>query len=247
MSRDFVKRAALLGIIAWASLCLLTVGLVPDIKTQFSHLWVLSGLFGLVSSVGLVQVVKRDQERHSSESQAIRRRSRHDELTGLPNRWEFDRLINIMIADAQAHDLSLSIILIDVDAMKDINVKEGYSTGDEILQEVTRSIVAATRGADLLCRYGDDEFAVLLSDLNAKSCETVVRRLRSHLHDRVSIESAVTLSLGAATLQNSDSADCLIRRAELALFRSKSNGRDQGCYHDGEKLLDLASQTVEAG
>ncbi len=242
MSREFVKRAALLGAIAWASLCLMTAGLVPELHTKFSHIWVLSGLFGLASAVGLVEVVKRDQERYS-ESMDTRRRPRHDELTGLPNRWEFDRLINIMIADAQDHDLSLSLVIIDVDAMKNINLKEGYSTGDEILQEVTRSIVAATRGADLLCRYGDDEFAVLLSDLDARSCETVVRRLRSHLQDRVSIKQPVTVSLGAASLQKSDSANCLVRRAELALFRSKSDGRDRGCYHDGQQLLELNTNT----
>ncbi|MFK7822362.1 MAG: GGDEF domain-containing protein, partial [Planctomycetaceae bacterium] len=179
MKTDLVKRAALLGGIAWASLCLLTVGLAPSLQPQLSQLWIISGLMGLASALGLLQVVKRDDSSNKAELVAASRpASRIDSLTGLPNRWEFDRLINIMIADAQDHQLPLSLLLIDVDQMQEINQREGYMGGDEVLCKVTRSIIKALRGADLVCRYHHDDFAAVLADLDARSCSAVVDRLR---------------------------------------------------------------------
>ena len=240
LKTDLVKRAALLGGIAWASLCLLTVGLSPSLQTQLSNLWITSGLLGLASALGLIQVVKRDSDARKAElTAASNPQSRLDSLTGLPNRWEFDRLINIMIADAQDHQLPLSLLLIDVDQMQQINQREGYMGGDDILCKLTKSIIKTVRGADLVCRYDDDEFAVVLADLDKRSCESVLDRLRGQLQECVSIEGGVTVSLGASTLSATDSASCLVRRAQLALFRSKSDGKDRGCYHDGDQLMDV--------
>lgn len=228
------------------SVCLIAVGLAPQLYASLSPVLVFSGLLGLASAVGLLEVVKSEQSRRAAAVAANRQHSRRDNLTGLPNRWEFDRLINIMISDAQNHELELSLLLIDIDGLQDVNQSDGYTAGDEVLADVARSIIAATRGADLLARYGDDEFAVVLADVDRGTCERVMERLRQKVEATVRAgDDVVCVSLGATSMSSDDAADGLLHRAELALFKAKSEGRNRGCFHDGSDLHCLVPEEAE--
>ncbi len=241
MTREFARRAAFLGIVAWVSLCLLIIGVIPSLRDQFSSMWVLSGLLGLASAVGLIEVVKAERQSHA-QGLSTMAKSKRDELTGLPNRWEFDRLINIMASDAQNHDLRLALLLIDVDALQLVNQRVGYSDGDNILQEVARCVLAATRGADLVSRFDNDEFAVVLTDVDEATCATVMDRLCKRVKDCVSAADVpVTVSVGATSIQADDSVNAFVDRAQLALFRSKSEGGNMACYHNGEALKSVGA------
>lgn len=238
MNREFYRRAAFLGVIAWVSVCLLAIGLAPDLSNHLSSVLAISGLLGLASAVGLLEVAKTERRAHD-RSVANMRRARRDDLTGLSNRWEFDRLINIMVSDARSQNIPLSVILVDVDGLRDLNRFDGFGLGDAALQRIAKSTLAATRGADLVARYGDDEFAVVMSEVDEQACQNVIARIRTTIRgdSPVGQQPVVTASVGGTTLQSSkDSVESILQRAELALFRAKSEGRDRGFYHDGTKL-----------
>lgn len=239
LTREYARRAAFIGLIAWTSLCLLTVGIVPYLRDQLSVLWILSGLLGLASAVGLIEVVKAEQKNHDLRARAMKR-SKRDELTGLPNRWEFDRLINIMIGDARMHDLKLCLLLIDIDSLQSVNRHAGYAVGDEVLTDVARCVLTSTRGADLVSRYDEDGFAVVMADVNSDKCVEVMERLRGHVRDVVSANKIpVTVSVGAAEIIGDEDVSDLQHRAELALFNSKSEGGNVTSFHDGEQVTNV--------
>lgn len=243
MNREFFRRATFLGVIAWVSLCLLAIGMVPELSNHISHVLAISGLLGLASAVGLLEVAKSERRAHD-RSVSNMKRARRDDLTGLSNRWEFDRLINIMVADAHSQEIGLALILVDIDGLKDLNRYEGFGLGDSALQQVAQSTLAATRGADLVARYGDDEFAVVLTGVDRETCETVIRRLRGTISAKVQAgPKPLTVSVGAASLQaNEASAEEMRQRAELAMFRAKSDGRNRGCYHDGSRMTKVGAE-----
>ena len=250
MNSEFLRRTIFLGVIAWLSVCLLVVGLVPQLCSDLSPLWLVHGLLGLASSLGLAEVVKSDQRRHDAHIAGLRR-SRRDPLTGLSTRWEFDRLINIMIGDAQSHGLPMSLILIDLDGLNGFNQTAGYAAGDDLLVQASESIIAATRGADLVARYGEDEFAVVLADVEHDLCRQIMLRIRCQVGASLTeqLGQPVTLCVGAATLLPDDSSESVLQRAELALFRAKSTGPGEVCLHDfsGPELLPQRGPCAEAG
>ena len=242
MTREYARRAAFLGIIAWASLCLLTVGIAPHLRDQLSTVWVFSGLLGLASAVGLIEVVKAEQRQHDLRARSVKRTKR-DELTGLPNHWEFDRLINIMVGDARMHDLRLSLLLIDIDSLQAVNKRNGYATGDEVLREVGRCVLTSTRGADLVSRFDDDGFAVVLADVEDEACHEIMERLRGHVRDAVSAgKLPVTVSVGAAVLATDEAVSDLQHRAELALLNSKAEGGNKTSFHDGQGITNIGQR-----
>jgi len=238
LTREYARRAAFLGVIAWASLCLLTVGIAPHLRDQLSVVWVLSGLLGLASAVGLVEVVKSEQRKHELRARSMKQTKR-DGLTGLPNRWEFDRLINIMVSDACMHDLKLSLLLVDIDSLQSVNKRIGYAAGDEVLRAVAQCVLTSTRGADLVSRYDEDGFAVVLADVDDDACRGIMDRLRGHVRDAVSAgDVPVTVSVGAAVLAQDEEVCDLQHRAELALFNAKGEGGNASSFHDGEHFIN---------
>ncbi|WP_099866175.1 PleD family two-component system response regulator [Pararhizobium haloflavum] len=157
-----------------------------------------------------------------------------DGLTGLHNRRYLDSHIQSLIERAAARSRPLSICMADIDRFKAINDTHGHEAGDDVLRELARRIRQTVRGADLACRYGGEEFVVVMPDTDAALAESVAERLR------VGIESApfflkarnlalpVTASLGTATLRAGElTPEPLFRRADDALYTAKRTGRNK--------------------
>ncbi|WP_243433203.1 sensor domain-containing diguanylate cyclase [Pseudomonas sp. 58(2021)] len=151
-----------------------------------------------------------------------------DHLTGVYNRRHFEDLMERLLIEADKHDKPLSLILFDVDHFKCINDHWGHQCGDNVLKSLCARIRSATRKTDLLCRTGGEEFALICPDSESNDTSLLAEKLRV-LISTLPFEEAgkVTCSFGVATWAPSESFDDFIRRADSAMYKAKSSGRDQ--------------------
>ncbi len=150
----------------------------------------------------------------------------HDELTGLPNRvLLLDRLQQAM-AQADRQQQPVALLFIDLDEFKNINDELGHAAGDQLLKEVAGRLSACLRYGDTACRYGGDEFLVLLGEVEADhSVAAVIEKIQSQLAETCIINGkpvSITASIGAAIYHNDgQSGTDLLKRADSAMYRAK--------------------------
>ena len=159
-----------------------------------------------------------------------------DYLTGLYNRKFFmERLVEELAWSARYSE-PLSFIILDIDHFKRINDTYGHSCGDEVLRQLSKTLVAALRAHDVVARYGGEEFVVLLADTSTDDAVTTAEKLRVAVQEcdfcceENSAKLPVTISLGVASTTdfNFDAVpDSLITRADQALYEAKAAGRNR--------------------
>jgi len=171
---------------------------------------------------------------------------RFDVLTGLPNRLPFDDELARRVNDAVRRKKPLSLVMLDVDRLDDLNTRHGRDAGDRVLKEISAALNDCARGFDLLVRFADDQFAVTLPGAGAEQAQRIAERMRTAVADRVikfgDSDLRATLSVGAATLRSGEGGADLISRAEAALKASKRGDGNCGHYHDGETCQPIAPQ-----
>jgi diguanylate cyclase (GGDEF)-like protein len=162
-----------------------------------------------------------------------------DPLTGVNNRRYLERRLQEEIGRMRRHGNALSCLFIDIDHFKRINDTHGHQIGDEVLREVAARIKAELRLSDALGRFGGEEFVVLLIDAALADAQTVAERIRISIAEPKILMSngdklGVTASLGVATLTAPEShetldhvAQAFIARADQALYKAKSEGRNR--------------------
>ncbi|MGO7209944.1 PleD family two-component system response regulator [Rhizobium ruizarguesonis] len=157
-----------------------------------------------------------------------------DPLTGLYNRRYLDNHLNVLFNRSMARGRPLSVLITDIDRFKHVNDTYGHDGGDEVLREFANRVRSTIRGADLACRYGGEEFVVVMPDTSPEIAATVAERLRA------AIESApfmlkhsgealnVTASFGIASrIASVLTPDQLMKQADLALYEAKNTGRNR--------------------
>lgn len=168
----------------------------------------------------------------SRESRRLRLLALTDPLTGLANRRGLRRLAEDAFASAQADGRPVSVVLLDLDHFKRVNDQHGHATGDVVLVEATRALADALRPQDRIGRTGGEEFVVILPGTRREDAEVIAERLRVAVAaldvGRVVPGLAVSTSAGVATSRPADDRfDDLLGRADAALYRAKSTGRDR--------------------
>ena len=166
------------------------------------------------------------------ESEAkIRNLAYYDPLTGLPNRRLLEDRLLVALAHARRGRLRCGVLFVDLDRFKRINDSLGHEVGDEVLTEVARRLKSILREDDTVARMGGDEFIVILSDVrDPEDCSTTASRMIDALIKPIHVnqhELVVTTSIGIAVFPE-DGADgtTLIRNADVAMYRAKSEGRN---------------------
>jgi two-component system cell cycle response regulator len=157
-----------------------------------------------------------------------------DQLTGLHNRRYMGRHLDTLIANAEKSGRPIAFLILDIDHFKSVNDSYGHDIGDEVLREFAGRISANVRGIDLACRYGGEEFVVVMPETDMDLASTVAERLRRSVEatpfaiSRAPHKLQVTISIGIASSQSGgDTPDALLHRADQALYRAKREGRNR--------------------
>ena len=149
-----------------------------------------------------------------------------DALTGLHNRRFFHETLAREVARAHRYSRQLGLIVFDLDDFKEINDRIGHLAGDSVLAEAAERIRAVVRSADIACRVGGDEFAVVLPESSLQDADQLYRRIQNAVSARpVGEAGELFLSAGVAELQPEDDAVALFERADDALYRAKNAGK----------------------
>ena len=165
------------------------------------------------------------------EAQArIHHLAHHDALTGLPNRGAFIERANVLLAQAQASGQRPAMLFVDLDHFKRVNDSLGHPAGDKLLQTVAERIIGTVREADLVARFGGDEFVLLMAGAASEAAVAeVAAKLVAAIGAPLRVEGAsisVTPSIGVAQFpEHGQSAAELIKHADTAMYRAKARGR----------------------
>jgi len=150
----------------------------------------------------------------------------HDELTNLFNRRYFEETLKHEVQRGINENISFGIIIMDVDHFKHINDTLGHVTGDVVIQGVGNFLASHVREADVACRYGGDEFIVVLPNTAQETTKERAEQLRDGIR-KLNLPVHITISLGIAVFpENGVDGESLLRSADKALYRAKQNGGD---------------------
>lgn len=186
-------------------------------------------------------------ERRKKTESSLFHAAHHDNLTGLPNRILFNERLQQAVAHKRRHpEHHFAVLFVDLDRFKNINDTLGHSAGDEFLLEVSKRIGSCVRDNDMLARLGGDEFVILLDTITSiEDAKDVAKRIIQQMNSPFQLngqEHYSGASIGIAEcLEETDSADRLLRDADAAMYQAKSMGRGRYVLFDDsmhETLVD---------
>jgi two-component system cell cycle response regulator len=154
-----------------------------------------------------------------------------DVLTGLHNRRYMESHLATLVEQANARGKPLTLLILDIDFFKSINDTYGHDAGDDVLREFAHRLKKSIRGIDLACRYGGEEFVVVMPDTDMTVAAMVAERLRRRIASEpfkiAQGDKSVTISIGIAALGPDDTPAHVLKRADQALYRAKHEGRNR--------------------
>lgn len=166
-----------------------------------------------------------------SYQQRLEEMATTDKLTGAASRQVFDSLFEHVVKTAKRRDKPLAMINLDIDHFKTINDTYGHQGGDVVIQNVADAVRRNIRAADTICRWGGEEFLLLLDDCNladANARAEIIRNAVKSLRIRYGRDDiSVTISLGVAEYEKGEDLMSLIGRSDAALYAAKNQGRDR--------------------
>jgi diguanylate cyclase (GGDEF)-like protein len=212
------RRLALLtGASLIAPLLLLSQTLLARGRVDGLAIGAASMLLFLLVVLRIVGLVRQVED----QAEQLAALARDDGLTGIPNRRTWDGELPVAMDRARRDGAPLTVALIDLDHFKRFNDEHGHQAGDRMLKDATAAWSAALRSTDLLCRYGGEEFGVVMPGATAEQAAEVLERLRAVT------PQAQPFSAGVACWDGQEISDELVARADRALYAAKAAGRDR--------------------
>ncbi|MFI5249410.1 MAG: putative bifunctional diguanylate cyclase/phosphodiesterase [Gemmatimonadales bacterium] len=198
--------------------------------------WI-AGTISPMADDSVVWVARDVTSRKTLEAQ-LSYQALHDPLTGLANRVLFHDRVEHAFAASERAGGRIAVLFLDVDEFKTVNDSLGHGVGDELLTTLAHRLLNATRGCDTVARFGGDEFAVLIEHASADADALIVAgRIGTALRTPFRLgdgELAVSASIGIARASDDDNADTLLRNADVAMYRAKSEGRGRCAIFEPE-------------
>ena len=180
-----------------------------------------------------LKIAKDESESLRNNLQQQRQRAMTDPLTRLPNRQAYDERLQLEYHRWQRYKKPLSLVMSDLDHFKKINDTYGHTCGDYVLQQIADCISSQLRETDFVARFGGEEFVMLLPETNIKEAVIAMNKLRAYIRQLQLQFSGKTfsanMSFGVATFEAKDDYNLVFNRADTALYRAKSRGRNQVC------------------
>jgi two-component system cell cycle response regulator len=157
-----------------------------------------------------------------------------DALTGLFNRRYMETHLATLVEQAAARGKPIAVLMVDIDYFKRVNDSHGHDAGDDVLHEFALRIRKAIRNIDLACRYGGEEFVIVMPETDMAVATLVAERLRRRIaSEPFTVQNGarsldITISIGIAGLDGvGDNAAAILKRADMALYRAKRDGRNR--------------------
>ncbi|GHU37135.1 hypothetical protein AGMMS50256_34690 [Betaproteobacteria bacterium] len=176
----------------------------------------------------LARVNLLERRRLKVDLNEYKQKSRYDALTGLFNRATFNDLLQENMTVSKRVGASFSLILIDIDNFKRVNDTYGHVMGDAVLSDMGKILQSVLRQEDAACRYGGEEFAILVQHATQNQMIRMAEKVRScvenHTFDKL---PTITVSIGCSTYQQDETAKIFINRADLALYEAKRSGKNK--------------------
>ena len=165
----------------------------------------------------------------ASRLRDLRQQSRTDTLTQVPNRRFFDEQVALEFERAKRTQGAVALLVVDIDHFKQFNDRYGHARGDEVLKLVADHLCHGVRRGDSVCRYGGEEFAVILPGASGSEAAEVAENLRRTVENTISADSPVTISIGVASTREAEfqDVDAMFRAADSALYKAKDSGRNK--------------------
>jgi len=152
-----------------------------------------------------------------------------DQLTGLGNRRQLDQTLANAVNDASRHGRPFCVVMVDLDHFKAVNDVHGHAIGDALLQSLGTVLEEEVRSTDTVCRFGGEEFAIVMPDIDIQTASACSERIRAHVEGLPSSADSprVTATFGVAQWQDGDTADSLLQRADKFLYQGKAEARNR--------------------
>lgn len=187
----------------------------------------ISATITILIMVMVLLTVRRYQKR-------LEKSASTDSLTNLLNRHAFDFVFQQSLLDAERTRQPMCAILLDIDFFKKVNDKHGHLVGDHVLKEIAAIAKRSLRESDVLCRWGGEEFLILLKNCTLEKATSIAENLRSTIEnndfsrttDLTRTRLGVTVSMGVAECRSNETEDSVFERADQALYQAKANGRN---------------------
>jgi len=210
----------------------LSKALGRNVRIAVAALDYLSNITGNIGSATLVG------EAHIEEIVGL---SLRDGLTGLFNHTYFYQQIDLEVRRYVRYGALVSLVLIDIDDFKEVNDTYGHREGDRILAAMGRTLMRVARDSDICCRYGGEEFAVILPLTNVHKAGVFANRLKTELVERLPGGRTVTVSIGVTSCgKKTGTYRDLVEKADVALYQAKRSGKDRVVVvADGEVGSDV--------
>ena len=182
-----------------------------------------------IQNAKLYEQAQQEIADRKKAEKAIQHLANHDALTGLPNRRLFNERIDLEIARSQRNQLRFSVMLFDLDQLKDVNDSFGHNVGDMLLQAVAQRLLGLLRKSDTIARMGGDEFFLILPEMNQKedaylTAERILSALSTPFHLEA-FQINISTSIGITFFpDDGDDAEELIKKADLAMYKAKEKG-----------------------
>jgi len=166
----------------------------------------------------------------SSYQKKLEKMATTDKLTGIANRQAFDVFFNQIINDSIRQNKPFSLILFDIDLFKNVNDRYGHLAGDDVLKKIVALTKDEIRGSDILCRWGGEEFLILLKECSVEDAYMISEKVRLAVSREIFIynqtEIRTTISLGVTQYKSTEQEDDLLSRVDTLLYQAKEKGRN---------------------
>jgi diguanylate cyclase (GGDEF)-like protein len=211
--------------VLWASLALIILGVMVMQWRRARQL--------AMMNEALQQQISDTTERLSEDNAYLQDLTVTDTLTGINNRRAFEQRLNELILRAEHHQHPFSLMIFDIDDFKKVNDEFGHDVGDQVLMDLVQRVTSIVRDGDTLCRWGGEEFTILMPQTARVGAINIAERCRRAVAGEAFAQIGfVTISVGVTSYLDGDKEGQIFKRADDALYRAKREGKNCVIWYD---------------